>query len=71
MKFNTSKCQIMRIHRSTKAVERLYTIIKQIFEQVDKAKYLGVMNTEELDEPTYKQYCNKSKDMPRIHQKKY
>ncbi len=49
MKFNASKCQIMRIHRSTKPLERFYTINKQILEQVDKAKYLGVMVTEELD----------------------
>ena len=49
MKFNASKCQIMRIHRSTKPLERFYTINKQVLAQVEKAKYLGVMITEELD----------------------
>ncbi len=39
----------MKIHRSTKPFERFYTINKQIHKKVDKAKYLGVMITEELD----------------------
>ncbi len=50
MKFNASKCQIMRIHRSTKPPERFYTLNNQVLAQVDKeAKYLGVMITETLD----------------------
>ncbi len=48
MKFNASKYQIMRIHKCTEPLERFYTLNKQVLAQVDKAKYLGVMITENL-----------------------
>ncbi len=53
MKFNASKCQIMRTHGSTKPLERLYTLNKQVLTQMDKAKYLGVMITHNLDLNSY------------------
>ncbi len=52
MKFNASKCQIMRIHRYTtftKPFARFYALNKQVLAQADKVKYLGVMITEDLD----------------------
>ncbi len=49
IKFNVSKCQIMQIYRSTKAIERFYTSNKQVLAQADKSKYLGVMIPEILD----------------------
>ncbi len=41
--------QIMRIHRSTKPLERFCALNKQVLTQVDKAKYLGVMITDNLN----------------------
>ncbi len=49
MKFNASICQIMETHRSTKPLERFYTLNKQVLAQVDKAKYCGVMIPEYVD----------------------
>ncbi len=46
MKFNASKCQTMRIQRSTKPLERFYTLCNHILAQMDKAKYFGVIITE-------------------------
>ncbi len=48
MKFNASKCQIMRIHRSTKSLEILYTLHKRILAYVSRTTYLEVI-TETLD----------------------
>ncbi len=49
IKFNASKCQIMRIHRSTKPLDRFVAKkITRFLAQVDKAKYLEVMITEYL-----------------------
>ncbi len=53
MKFNASKCQIKRIHRSTKPLEIFYILNKPVLIQVDKAKYLGMMITKHLDWSTY------------------
>ncbi len=39
----------MRIHRSIKPLEKLYTLNKQVLTQVDKAKYLAVMIPEYLE----------------------
>ena len=49
MKFNASKCQVMRINRSRNPYERFYVLNGTILQQVDKAKYLGVMITEDLN----------------------
>ena len=48
IKFNASKCQIMQIHRSTKSLEIFYTINKKVLAQVEMAKYVAVIITEEL-----------------------
>ncbi len=49
IKFSASQCQIMRIHKSTKPLERFYILNNHVLAQVDTAKYLGVMITEMLD----------------------
>jgi hypothetical protein len=48
MRFNASKCQLLRISRSTRSLERFYTINNQILEQVSSAKYLGVLLNDQL-----------------------
>ncbi len=49
MKFNASKCQIIRIHRSIKQLARFYTLNKQVSAHVDKTKYLGDIIIEHFD----------------------
>ncbi len=49
MQFNAPKCQLMRIHKSIKPLEIFYTLNKDILTLLNKAKYIGVMITEELD----------------------
>jgi len=53
MRFNASKCQIMRIHRGNTPLNRFYSINNTILSQVDKAKYLGVTITEDLNWSTH------------------
>ena len=42
MRFNPSKCNIMRISRSSKPLSKLYTMCDTIISQVEDAKYLGL-----------------------------
>ena len=48
MRFNPSKCQVMRISRSKTPHEKYYLLCNQILEQVSKAKYLGVLISDDL-----------------------
>ena len=51
MKFNPSKCEVMRINHAkndSKRIERYYTLCNQVLKQVDKTKYLGVIISEDL-----------------------
>ncbi len=48
MRFNASKCQVMRISRSRTPYERYYKLCNEILDQVDKTKYLGVTISDEL-----------------------
>ena len=41
IKFNASKCEVMRIARTKNPLEWMYTISGKILKEVDKAKYLG------------------------------
>ena len=43
MFFNVEKCNVMRITRSRSPITKFYTLGGQILEQVNQAKYLGVM----------------------------
>ena len=42
MEFNAKKCDIMRISRSSKPLQHLYSIGGEILSEVHKAKYLGI-----------------------------
>ena len=48
MKFNPSKCEIMRICHNRTPLERFYTLSGQVLKQVNKTKYLGVYISEDL-----------------------
>ena len=48
MRFNASKCEIMRMHRGRSALTRMYSLGGLILRQVDQAKYLGITITEDL-----------------------
>ena len=56
MKFNASKCQVMRIHRSRDPYERFYMLCGKVLLQVDKTKYLGVIITEDLNWTSHVEY---------------
>ncbi len=43
MKFNASKCQIIRIHRSIKPLERFFILSRQVLAIVDKVKLPWIM----------------------------
>ena len=49
MSFNPSKCNIMSIHRSKSPYNKMYQMCGQVLSQVDKAKYLGVTISEDLE----------------------
>jgi hypothetical protein len=48
MRFNPSKCNIMRISKTSKPLERMYTMCGTVISQVQDAKYLGVNINENL-----------------------
>ena len=49
MKFNPSKCEVMRINHSKKnMMNRFYTINGQVLQQVKTTKYLGIMISDDL-----------------------
>ena len=48
MRFNASKCEVMRLKRGNKMLSRMYTLSSQVLKQADSAKYLGVQITDEL-----------------------
>ena len=48
MKFNPSKCYIMRISRSKQPMEHYYTLNDHVLEQVSENPYLGVLISEDL-----------------------
>ena len=49
MFFNVKKCNVMRITRSRSPITKFYTLGGQFLEQVNQAKYLGVMLSDELN----------------------
>ena len=49
MFFNVKKCNVMRITRSRSPITKFYTLGGQILEQVNHAKYLGVMLSDDLN----------------------
>ena len=49
MEFNPSKCQVLRIARSRKPINRNYTMHGQVLESVDHARYLGVDISSDLN----------------------
>ena len=49
MRFNASKCNIMRISRSRNPITQFYSLKGQILSEVTHAKYLGVSITNELN----------------------
>ena len=59
MKFNPSKCEVMRINharKESKRIERYYTLCNQLLKQVDKTKYLGVIISEDLSWDNHVEY---------------
>jgi hypothetical protein len=48
MKFNASKCYVLRITNKKKPVLHSYTMHDQILENVDQSPYLGVQFTNTL-----------------------
>lgn len=53
MRFNASKCQVLRISRSARPLDRFYTIGDHILDQVTSAKYLGVIINDQLQWDTH------------------
>ena len=49
MKFNASKCNIMRISRSRTPFTQFYQLGEHILDEVDQAKYLGISIASELE----------------------
>jgi hypothetical protein len=49
MFFNVKKCNVMRITKNRNPITKLYTLGGQILDQVDQAKYLGVLLSDELN----------------------
>ena len=48
MKFNTKKCNIMRVSRSRKPLH-FYSLDSEIFQEVSDVKYLGIQIDNKLD----------------------
>ena len=48
MRFNATKCNLMRITRSRTPMTRMYSLCGQILGEVDTAKYLGIHLSSEL-----------------------
>ena len=53
MRFNVSKCNIMRLAWSRQPMTKFYTLGGEIIEEVNQAKYLGVTLTSELNWSTH------------------
>ena len=53
MRFNASKCEVIRIHRSKRPLDHFYTIGGQVLQEVDSCKYLGVNINNKLDWSTH------------------
>ena len=53
MRFNVSKCIIMRLAWSRQPMTKFYTLGGEIIEEVNQAKYLGVTLTSELNWSTH------------------
>ena len=49
MKFNTKKCNIMRVSRSRKPLQHFYSLGNEILQEVFDAKYLGIQIDNKLD----------------------
>ena len=49
MKFNTKKCNIMRVSRSRKPLQHFYSLGNEILQEVSDAKYLGIQIDNKLD----------------------
>ena len=56
MSFNVTKCNIMRLAWSRQPITKFYTLGGEIIQEVNQAKYLGVMITSELGWSTHYQY---------------
>ena len=48
MRFNATKCNIMRISRSRNPLTRMYSLCNHVLSEVDTAKYLGINLSSEL-----------------------
>ena len=48
LSFNSDKCNVLRVTRSTKQIDTEYTLHGQILKQLDSAKYLGVTIEQKL-----------------------
>ena len=53
MRFNASKCNIMRISRSRDPITKFYTLGGPVLQEVDSAKYLGITISNELGWSTH------------------
>ena len=53
MRFNSSKCNIMRISRSRDPLTKFYTLGGQVLQEVNDAKYLGITISNELSWSTH------------------
>ena len=61
MRFNASKCNIMRISRARNPITRFYSLCGQVLLEVDTAKYLGVNLSAELSwSPHVSGVCSKA-----------
>jgi ribonuclease P/MRP protein subunit RPP40 len=56
MKFNASKCEVMKIDHSHSTLEKFYKINGQVLKEVDKTKYLGIMISNDLSWTPQVQY---------------
>jgi hypothetical protein len=56
MKFNASKCEVMRIDHSQTTLHMYYNINGQVLKQANKTKYLGIMISEDLSWSPHVQY---------------
>lgn len=65
MKFNPSKCAIMRIARSNTPLTRIYSMTGIPISQVEEAKYLGLTLSDDLSWSTHVQntYCRANRTL--------
>ena len=49
MNFNAKKCNIMRVSRSCKPLQHVYSLGNEILQEVSDAKYLGIQIDNKLD----------------------